>query len=150
MDDDLGVASHWAVSVVGAIAAVVLLLLVPRRRAAAWSERSLATAPAACSFVGGGTWFTMWWPISGTWPLVRLDQFGWGVRVGPNYRWMAWFLPTTDMRWAEILLARRTRMTIRFTTRASPKHWVSFGYLGYSPDPRLVLAIQQNGVRYSD
>jgi hypothetical protein len=37
---------------------------------------------ATLSIVGGGTWFTMWWPIGATWPLVRLDLFSWGMRIG--------------------------------------------------------------------
>ena len=145
--DDLTVEHVWAISIVGAIAAIVLLLWIPRRRVARWSKRTDNDEPVAISLVGGGTWFTMWWPLGATWPLVRLDQFSWGIRVGPNVRLMAWIIPTTDMRWAEILTVRRTRTTLRFTTRSAPNHWLSFGP---GVDPRLVSAIVDHGVNYQE
>lgn len=136
--------SHgWVMPLLGALAAAVLFLVVPRRRAAAMSERSMPDEPSAVSLVGGGTWFTMWWPLGATWPFVRLEQFSWGVRIGPNLRWTGWLFPTTDLPWSEILLARTTSTTIRFTTRSAPHRWVSFGP---NSDPRLIDALRQNGV----
>jgi len=102
---------------------------------------------ATLSIIGGGTWFTMWWPISATWPLVRLDLFSWGVRIGPNLPAVAWLLPTTNLRWSEILVVRRTRATLRFTSKVAPNHWVSFGP---KVDQRLVEALKQHGVNYQE
>ena len=89
----------------------------------------------------------MWFPWGATWPLVRLDQFEWGIRIGPNLRWLAWTLPTTDMRWSDIVQVRRTMTTIRFT-RQGVAGWVSFGYLGYEPNPSLLSALQDHGIPY--
>ena len=126
------------------------ILFVAIRRATSRVEHLESSEKAALSVVGGGGWFTMWWPWGATWPFVRLDQLSWGIRVGPNYRWLGWLLLTTDMTWTEILIARRTRFTIRFTPRSAPRHWVSFGYLGYSVDPRLAAALREHGVTYRD
>ena len=108
----------WAILIagVGAFVAIVLLQWLPRRRVATRSKRSVIDDPPIISLVGGGSWFTMWWPLGATWPFVRLDQFSWGIRIGPNLRLMSFLVPTTDMRWAEMLVVRRTRMTF-----ASPR-----------------------------
>src|SRR5450631_2884780 len=96
------------------------------------------------SLVGGGSWSTAFVPFTTTWPLVRLDQFAWGVRVGPNPSFMSFmptFMPTTEMRWEEMLIVRRSRTTLRFTTRSAPDAWVSFRP---GDDARLIAAIVQH------
>lgn len=139
--------NHVFLQVLGAMAALVIVFVAIRRGTTRVNSES-PRAEAVRSCVRGRTWFSMWLPWGATWPLVRLDQFTWGIRVGPNHPVLAWILPTTDMRWADILSVRRTRMTIRFIRRDSPNHWVSFGYLGYAPDPALVVALQEHGVPF--
>ena len=34
-----------------------------------------------------GTWFTRWWPLTATAPLVRLKLRHWWIRLGPNFSW---------------------------------------------------------------
>jgi hypothetical protein len=137
----------WLLRVLGVSAGLFIVFIAIRRGTFRVEPRS-HEGEAVNSAVGGGTWFSMWCPWGATWPLVRLDQFAWGVRIGPNLPLMAWVLPTTDMRWSDILGVRRTKMTIRFTRRETPSHWVSFGYLGYEPDPGLVAALREHGIPY--
>ena len=137
----------WVLSLLGVPAGLVLFVLIPRRRAATPSVGEPTDEQPSLSLVGGGTWFTMWWPLGASWPFVRLDQFSWGVRIRPNGPWFRWMLPTTDLPWSEILLARSTRRTIRFIRRATPSYWVSFGP---SVDPRLIIALREHGVSVQD
>lgn len=132
----------WPVSLVGAAAAVVLLGVVPNRRVSVWSEKHQSTGSASLKLVGGGTWFSKWWPIGATWPFLSLEQYPWGIRIGLNFRWVSWYLPTTDLSWSEILVARRTRSTVRFIPRSAPGQWVSFGPI----DPRLISVLKDAGV----
>ena len=134
---------NWPLSVVGAVAAIILGIVVPRHRVLAWSERLPSNEEASLSFVGGGTWFTKWWPITATWPLVRLEQYTWGLRVGPNFHWIAWYLPTTDMKWLEIRVVRQSKSMIRLAINSAPGQWVSFGP---HIDPRLISVLRENGV----
>ena len=136
-------AHPWVLSVVGALAAVVLFLAIPRWLGHSPSEAAVTGESPALSLVGGGTWFGRWWPLGATWPFVRLDQYSWGIRIGPNLRWMGWLLPTTDLPWSEILFVRRTTMTLRFTRRSTPSRWVSFGP---GIDGRLISTLQEHGV----
>jgi hypothetical protein len=135
-----------ALSVSGAVVAFILLLGIPRRAATSRIAEVPSDEEPAQSFVGGGRWFGPgFWPVSATWPLVRLDEFGWGIRVGPNFRWIAWVVPTTELRWSEIVVARRLRSGIRFILRSDPRRRVSFGP---SIDHRLITVLQQNGVEF--
>jgi hypothetical protein len=106
--------------------------------------------PPAISLVGSGSWSTAFVPFMTTWPLVRLDQFAWGIRVGPNPRFMAFmptFMPPTEMSWEGLLNVRRTGSTLRFTTKSEPDRWVSFRP---GTDPRLISAIVEHGVNYQE
>ena len=146
MDDDPVVTGVWLLRIVGAIAALLVVVVVIRRRASR-VESGLLEGTAVASSVGGGTWFAWSFPWGATWPLVRLDQFTWGIRIGPNFRWIAWAMPTTDMKWSDILRVKRTTTTIRFTRKNAPG-WVSFGFLGYQPPPLLVAALEEHGITY--
>jgi len=130
-------------SVVGAVAAVIVFIVIPRRRVSAWSKRSQLSEESCFTLRGGGVWFSRWWPIGASMPLVRLEQFSWGLRVGPSFNWISWYVPTTDLRWSEILVARRTGKQIRFLCRTAPGQWVSFGPLN---DTRLVSILNEKGV----
>ena len=114
------------------------------------TNRSANGDPPVISLVGAGSWSTALVPFTSTWPLVRLDQFAWGIRVGPN-PWFMSFMPTsmppTDMPWEDMLIVRRTRTTLRFTTKSAPDRWVSFRP---GDDPRLIAAIVQHGVNYQE
>jgi hypothetical protein len=112
--------------------------------------RSATGEPPAISLVGGGSWSTALVPLTATWPLVRLDQFAWGIRVGPNPRFMSFmltFMPPTEMSWEGLLIVRRTGSTLRFTTKSAPNRWVSFRP---GTDPRLIAAIVEHGVNYHE
>jgi len=134
----------WLLRILGASAALVLVAFAIRRGTSR-AETGLPEGGAVSTSVGGGTWFTSPLPWGVTWPLVRLDQFAWGIRVGPNFRWIAWAMPTTDMTWSDIVRVRRTTTTIRFT-RKEARGWVSFGFLGYAPAPVLLAALQEHGI----
>jgi hypothetical protein len=95
-----------ALSIVGALLAIVLLLYLPRRQAMARVSVADAGQAPEAKFVGGGAWACKWWPVGATWPLVRLEAFEWGVRLGPNYRWISWFLPVTEVRWEDVQSAK--------------------------------------------
>jgi len=113
-----------------------------------WTKGSTNGDPPAISLVGSGSWSTAFVPFMTTWPLVRLDQFAWGIRVGPNPRFMSFmptFMPPTEMSWEGILVVRRTGSTLRFTTKSTPDRWVSFRP---GADPRLIAAIVEHGVNY--
>jgi hypothetical protein len=140
---DLAVEFGWGLSVIGAAAAIVLLLIVPRRRASKWSSGGSSTDSAELTVVGAGTWFTGWWPIGASWPFVRLEVFHWGIRLGPNFPWLSWLLPTTDLRWTEISGARRKWGALRCSVKSAPGQWFSFSP---SRDDRLDAAFRQHGV----
>ena len=134
-----------ALSVSGAVVAFILLLGIPRTAATFRIAEVPSDEEPAQSFVGGGRWFGPgFWPVCATWPLTRLEQFGWGIRVGPNFRWIGWVVPTTELRWSEILVARRVRTGIRFNLRSDPRRRVSFGP---SIDHRLITVLRHNGGR---
>lgn len=81
--------------------------------------------------------------MGATWPLVRLDQYSWGIRIGPRVRFVTWLLPTTDLPWSEILVVRRVWGGLAFTRRSGTYRWVTFGPVR---DERLTYALQQHGV----
>lgn len=137
--------AYVTLSVLGAIVAVVLFLVVPKRAATLRAvEKTSADEEPTWSLVGGGSWFgPRSWPISATWPLVRLDYFSWGIRVGPNMSWVAWAVPTTEMAWSEILVARRTGQGVRFTLKSNRRRTVRFAPVS---DERLMSALRTNGV----
>jgi hypothetical protein len=106
--------------------------------------------PPAISLVGSGSWSTAFVPYMTTWPLVRLKQFAWGIRVGPNPRFMSFmptFMPVTEMSWEGMLIVTRTRTTLRFITKSTPDRWVSFRP---GDDSRLIAAIVEHGVNYKE
>jgi hypothetical protein len=133
----------WPLTVVGIALCLAIGFVIPRRKIARWSQPIGIREIPEFSIVGGGIWFPKWWPIGATWPLARLEQYSWGVRVGPNVRWAAWYLPTTDLRWDDILTAHRRTSTIRFTSKSALGQWVSFGP---RVDDRLIVALKSNGV----
>jgi hypothetical protein len=131
--------------VLGAIAAVILFVVVPRRAATNRTVETSSDEEPTWRLVGGGSWFgPRSWPMRATWPFVRLDKFSWGIRVGPSMSWMAWAVPTTEMKWSEILVAPRTGRVVGFTLRSNPRRTVKFG----PPlDERLISALRTNGVQ---
>jgi hypothetical protein len=131
-------------SVLGAGAGVVVFLVVPRRAATFLIGEVASRDEPERSLVGAGTWIgPRFWPMSATWPLIRLEQFAWGIRVGPNFRWIAWAVPTTELRWSDISVAHRIRHSIRFCLRSDPRRRVTFGP---ASDTGLIAALQRNGV----
>lgn len=113
-------------SILGAMAAIVLFVYLPRRISTARLGQGEPTDVPEVTFVGGGTWATKWWPMSATWPLVRFEVFDWGIRIGPNYRWISWFVPVTEVRWEDIESATTSRIWGVKVRTHLPIHWVSF------------------------
>jgi len=136
----------WLLRILGAAAALLVVAYLIRRGTSRVQPRSAEDSVISRS-VGGGTWFTTFIPWGVTWPLVRLDQFAWGIRVGPNSPWIAWAMPTTEMAWGDIERVRHTKTTIRFTRKDVPG-WVSFGFPGYEPASVLLVALQEHGIPY--
>jgi hypothetical protein len=140
---------QYLLSALGATAAIVLLLVFPRRLATTQKFESQPEELPSLSIVGGAIWLTTWWPIGATWPLARLDVYSWGLRIGPRFRWLNWVLPTTELRWNQILRAKLSLFGIRLKWHSSPSRWILFGG-GYGPfpgiDPRVAAALQEAGV----
>ena len=138
-----------AVTIVGAAAAVILLLVLPRRRSMANVQGVHPTEVPQLNVVGGGVWTEAWWPISATWPLVRLEGFSWGIRIGPSTRALHWLIPTTEIAWQDIERARRLRMGIAFRRRSSS--WGSVRFTSWSGvPPALVFALRYHHVPYDE
>lgn len=147
----LGLSVPWELDVLGAIAAVILLLIVPRRRARSTAHAADQPDQApVLTRVGGGSWVTHWWPIRGTWPLVQLDVFRWGIRMGPHYRWISWFLPTTELAWTEIVAARRLRRGLRIKGGSAPSKQLTFASSTQRLDPELDDLLRSFGVQFLD
>jgi hypothetical protein len=120
------------------------------RRVATVRVAGVEGGEPSVSFVGGGLGRKTWGPIGATWPLVRLEVRDWGIRVGPNYAWIAWLLPTSEFRWADISDARRMHWGIRIRARSSPKGSIAFnsnvvGTRGTVAD-QLVAEFRAHGV----
>jgi len=137
--------------IIGALAALVVFLVVPRRLAASRAASAIANEQPLLIVVGGGYWMgPWWWPVGASWPFVRLEVFAWGVRVGPNFRWVTWAIPTTELTWSEIASAKRTRTFVRLTRRSLARAYIYFGS-GYgglwkSDNSSLVSALRAFGV----
>ena len=146
--EQTGMAMQYVLSTVGVIVAVVLFG-VARRRATSTRTGTTTGEPPELSVVGGATWLTTWWPIGATWPLARLEIYSWGLRIGPNVRWLGWALPTTELRWNGILRARLSVFGIWLKWSSTPSKWILFGggrgmFGGF--DPRVVIALREAGV----
>jgi hypothetical protein len=138
---------HVILSVLGVIVVFILLVAVPRRAATSLVVEASSDEEPTWRLVGSGSWWGPWyWPLRTSWPLVRLEIFSWGVRVGPNMSWMAWAVPTTEMTWPEMLVARRTRAGVRFRPRSNPRRSVRFWPVS---DERLMLVLRTKAWRSS-
>jgi hypothetical protein len=138
-------------SIVGALLAIVLLLYLPRRQAMARVADADRSQVSEAQFVGGGAWSCKWWPVGATWPLVRIEVFPWGVRIGPNYRWISWFLPVTEFRWEEVESARISSFWgLKVQIRRPSPSWIAFtsnrGLSLARTDSGLVSAFRQHGI----
>jgi hypothetical protein len=140
---------HVVVSIVGAAAGVILLLVLPRRRSMATVVGVHPTEVPPLNVVGGGVWTEAWWPMSATWPLVRLEGFSWGIRIGPSTQALHWLIPTTEIAWQDIERARRLRMGIAFRRKSSSWGSVRFTNSGGVP-PALVSALRYYHVPYDE
>ena len=132
----------------GALAALVLLLLVPRRRATRLLAHTAGEGEPQLRLAGGACWFGAWpWPIGATWPLVSLEVFTWGLWIGPNFPWMCWTLPTTELSWSDIRSVRRTKTGLRLKLEDSRYGNISFSQ-GFGPGvaPSVVALIRSHGV----
>jgi hypothetical protein len=137
----------WELDVAGALVAVVLLWIVPYRRTACTVNPTNRGGQAPIlTRVGGGSWFASWWPIGASWPLVQLDVFRWGIRMGPHYRWMRWLLPSTEFEWSEIVAARRLRGGLRIRGGSAPVKRLTFVVPGQRHDPELDGLLRSFGV----
>ena len=141
--------SQIVLAVIGAISALILLGYFPRRIATHRVDDITTAGAAEWSFTGGGTWVMSWWLVGATWPLVRMDVFSSGLRLGPRTRWIAWALPTTEILWSDITTAKDTFWGLRIRSRSFPRGWVAFNSakVGFPRiDEGLLLVLKQYGV----
>jgi hypothetical protein len=134
-------------SIGGVLVAIVAFLLIPRASSVHRLKDKPQGAPTL-SMTGGGIWMHTYWPVSATWPLVRLELFSWGVRVGPNVEKLDWLLPTTELTWAEIRSATHTTFGVRFRGVDAPG-WIIFNRLS-GLDPELWRQLNNHGVSPSE
>ena len=136
-------------SVGGAIGGVLFLLYL-RRIGNLRVDDSARIATPEFTFIGGATWLMSWWPLGATWPFAKLEVFSWGLRIGPSARWVAWLLPTTEVRWSDITSARmRFLWGLQIKSSSFRRGWVSFNSarFGFARiDERLVVILEARGV----
>lgn len=106
---------RFAYGIVIVIAGYTLFLRLPRRG----FDRTVAAVFAAdgsvFQVIGGASWYGRRWPLSASFPFVRLELFEWGIRIGPARRTLAFLLPTTELEWSEVKAVKRTRAGVRIT-----------------------------------
>jgi hypothetical protein len=111
------------------IIVLALLVVVPYVLAIHRSKRANYTRPPTFSAVGAGaTWHSgKWWPFWVSGPLVRLDVYDWGVRIGgPDSKWLGWIAPTVELAWPELAFAERRPTGLRLVQADDQKRNVLF------------------------
>ena len=137
--------SIWE-SIGGVLLAALLLGFIPRAIATRQGLHNKEEVPIL-SITGAGLWFHCYWPVSATWPLVRLDLCSWGIRMGPSWR-LNVLLPTTELEWGEITSVTQTTFGLRFR-RSDRRGWMRFSRLG-GIDPLVVTQLYAHGVPFNN
>jgi len=70
--------------------------------------------------------------------------------MGPHYRWISWFLPTTELAWTEIVAARRLRRGLRIKGGSAPSKQLTFASSTQRLDPELDDLLRSFGVQFLD
>jgi hypothetical protein len=79
------------------------------------------------SFLGGATWRTSHAvSLRASWPLVKLEIYAEGIRVGPSKRWFGWAVPEVELEWISIISIYGTRTGIHITRGDLPGSWILF------------------------
>ena len=105
---------------------VVLCLLVVVPYVLSLHPSSLANYTLAPQF--SATWHSgRWWPFWVSGPLVRLDVYDWGVRIGgPESKWLGWIAPRVELAWPELAYAERRPTGLRLVRADDQKRNVLF------------------------
>jgi hypothetical protein len=91
-------------------------------------QATYAVAPQFSAVGSGATWHSgRWWPFWITGPLVRLDVYDWGIRIGgPDKMWLSWIAPRVELAWPELAYAERRPTGLRLVRADDQRRTILF------------------------